>query len=250
MLPTPPAPLSADPAVDYVRAVEQCFLEIRGRGVLWSPLDASRALAWHGLGLTAGMTVRVLHARVTAWRFRHGAGARLPMHLGWYEPAVLEQTKHLRRTVADDGPLPTRDSGAVHGLTELLAALTVLAAEPGLGAILTHVYGKAFDWLDKGLHGVPADVDPDAPVAVQAVPDTDAVVEACRSKMTKLLRTALTDGQSADLEATLRADRVPAGTISRKAAAAREARTVELFLATIFAHRVPTRLGWQDPRDV
>lgn len=242
-----------DPAVGYVRAVEDCFLQIRGRGVLWSPLDAARALGWHGLGLSAGMTVRVLWARVEAWRFRHGRDARLPMHLGWYEPAVLEQTKHLRRLSAPGGSVDLVPEPAAYALADLVAELPPLMAAQASSAVLQHVYAKAFDWLDKPLHGVAVETDAagmegTGPAVTSGAVDADAVLASCRARMHKLLLSALSDAQRESLAAHLAADGVAPGVMSRKAIQARDERRTELFLAETFEHQVPTRQGWRDPR--
>lgn len=237
----------------YVNTVENCFVEIRGRGVHWSPVDAARALAWYALGVPAGTTVRVLHARVQAWRFRHGQSARLPMHLGWYEPAVLEHSKHLRRLGEDDlleMHHPGPETVIVHAppdkttLTGLIAELTELLPQTTHPAV-KHVYGKAFDHLDGALHGVAADVEPHAELQPQGTPDLPLVVEKCRSRMTKLLQAGLNNDQRLALQRELEEARETWSSLSRKALKMREERVIDRFLARQFAHHVPTLTGWK-----
>lgn len=232
----------------YVQTVENCFLEIRGRGVHWSELDRARATAWFELGLPASATVRVLHARVEAWRFRHGANAKLPMHLGWYEPAVLEQAKHLRQL-----------GDAVHdpllGAAEVTPSVADLVAElSGLLAatdhrVVSHVYTKAFAWLDDALQGADPDAALDEEVPPADAPDLADLVAKCRSRMNKLLVSALDDTARTALTQHLTDHALPAGTLSHKAAKQREERLTERWLAGHFGHRVPTLTGWRDPRD-
>ncbi len=235
---------------DYVQTVENCFLEIRGRGVHWSETDRARASAWYALGLPAGATVRVLQARVQAWQFRHGGQARLPMSLAWYEPAVLEHAKHLRQLgdVSHDPLLTAPEPPPALTVTLLVAELAGLIAGTQ-HQVLGHVYGKTFDWLDSALHGVAADDSADAPLAEQAAPELEALVAKCRSRMTKLLLSALDAPAQAALAQCLDTGRGENGAVSQKAHKLREERLTERWLAGHFGHRVPTLAGWRDPRE-
>ena len=236
---------------DYVMTVENCFLEIRGRGVHWSETDRARASAWHALGLPAGATVRVLQARVKAWQFRHGQQARLPMNLAWYEPAVLEHAKHLRQLgdVQLDPLLDQPAAPPTFTVTLLVAELAGLIAA-NRNQVLGHVYGKTFEWLDNALHGAAPDADPDAPVAAAMPPELDLLVEKCRARMTKLLLSALDDGDQAALAAFLAASPDPNAGLSHKARKLRLERLTERWLGGAFGHRVPTLAGWRDPREM
>jgi hypothetical protein len=235
---------------DYVGTVENCFLEIRGRGVHWSETDRARASAWYEMGLPAGATVRVLQARVQAWRFRHGANARLPMHLGWYEPAVLEHAKHLR-LLGDaqvDPLLPEPVETPTLTVTLLLAELSGLIAS-NANQVLSHVYGKAFDWLDGTLQGAAPEVDPATELPQTEPPDSTALVEKCRARMNKLLVLSLDDAAKASLEQLLADDLKASAGLSQKARKVRQERVTERWLAAHFGHRVPTLTGWRDPRE-
>ncbi len=235
---------------DYMQTVENCFLEIRGRGVHWSETDRARASAWYAMGLPAGATVRVLQARVQAWRFRHGQNARVPMNLGWYEPAVLEHAKHLRQ-LGDE----RLDPLIAQPVAPPAFTVTVLVAElAGLMAatqhqVLGHVYRKTFDWLDTALQGAAPDADPDAEVAMAAAPELDVLVGQCRTRMNKLLQSALDDEARGALAQFL-ADDPGAGGISKNARKMRQERLTERWLAGAFGHRVPTLTGWRDPREM
>lgn len=243
-----------DDAPTFVRIVENCFLEIRGRGVHWSPLDSARATGWHALGLPAAATVRVLQARVLAWRFRHGATARLPHHLAWYEPAVLEHCRHLARlgdgsadALHADELAPEVLTVATPTVTALVAELTALLSRPQSAAV-AHVYGKTFDWLDRALQGADPDAAPDAAMAPTAAPELAVLVETCRRRMNKLLAAALPPAEALQLTAHLREQAIATGTLSAKARKMREERLTERWLAGHFGHHVPTLAGWQDPR--
>ena len=235
---------------DYVGTVENCFLEIRGRGVHWSETDRARASAWFAMGVPAGATVRVLQARVQAWRFRHGQNARLPMHLGWYEPAVLEHAKHLRLLGSEQAdPLHAEPTPApTLTVSLLLAELSGLIASNS-NQVLGHVYGKAFDWLDGNLQGAAPDADPDVEIAPSEPLESALLVEKCRSRMSKLLVLALDDGARASLDAFLAAAPGAGGALSQKARKTRQERLTERWLAAHFGHRVPTLAGWRDPRE-
>ncbi len=235
---------------DYVLTVENCFLEIRGRGVQWAETDRTRASAWYALGLPAGATVRVLQARVEAWRFRHGQNARLPMNLAWYEPAVLEHAKHLRQlgSAELDPLLETPTEAPSMTVTLLVAELSGLLAATQ-HQILQHVYGKTFDWLDAALQGARPDEDPQAQVEPGTPPDFAALVEKCRARMTKLLVSALDDHAQAELQQFLATEQSPGGALSAKARKLRQERLTERWLAGHFGHHVPTQSGWRDPRD-
>ncbi len=252
----------ATAASDYVAAVEQCFVAIRGRGVLWAPEDAERALRWQATGAPLGLVVRVLQARVRAWRFRHGDHARLPMHLGWYEAAILQALKPLaiaQRTVPTAGDAAAGTMAATEPraadapavavdlplLAELLDPLPRLIAATGHLA-LQHAYRKAFEQLDALQQ--PADKDGDCDP--DSLRDPHTVLARCRSQLRKTVVAGLRDAEAATLQQALDHERSQlAMRLSRKALTARLEVCEEHWLAAHLGLYVPSAAGWIDPRD-
>lgn len=239
-----PAPQPSAPPTDvaaYVRAIESCFLEIRGRGVQWSPEDGARALSWHAAGLPLGAALRVLAARVQAYRFRHGEKARIPMSLAWYEPAILDQCKHLQR-LGSELPLPLGSDAAQvpevaeePGLVDLLDEVPhLLATQPG--PVAERAYRQAFTLLDEALQpGHTLDDD-----------GQDALLEKCRARMLKTLEQGLDEAEAARMAAEIDAKLQPfRGQLSRKALASRRQALVQAWLVAHHGVRLPTRRGWR-----
>ncbi len=222
-------------AHEYLRAIENCFVQIRGRGVQWSPDDGARAHSWHAAGLPLGAALRVLAARVKAYRFTHGERARLPMTLAWYEPAILQQCKHLQRFGRG---LPLDVQGAEPpepGLLDLLDALPALlqAVE---NPVTERAYRQAFAVLDEALQGQPVAQDDDA---------IDAVIEKCRTKMLKTLQQGLDETAALQLQTDVDGQMQPwRGQLSRKALASRRTSLVQRWLLAHHGACLPTRRGW------
>jgi len=242
--PTPVAPptvVDADlqAANDYVRAIENCFVQIRGRGVQWSPEDGARAYSWHLAGLPLGAALRVLAARVKAYRFTHGERARLPMTLAWYEPAILQQCKHLQRfgreLQLDVGCEQDGGDASEPGLLDLLDALPALLQ--GLeNPVTERAYRQAFAVLDEALRGGSPVQDEDA---------IDVVIEKCRGKMLKTLQQGLNEAAAVRIETEVAAQLQPfKGQLSRKALASRRTALVQRWLLAHHGACLPTRSGW------
>jgi hypothetical protein len=233
----------------YVTALENCFVEIRGRGVLWSPADSDRARTWHAAGLPLGVVVRLIHARVRAWRFKHGSDAPVPHQLRWYEPVLLQQARHLQRLgpalsapVADtacDAPLPL--------LVDAIPTLVERAAHPAVA----HAYRKAFEVLDQRLQPADGDDGADADDAKLA-PDRDdlgAALESCRKRIVKHVLGGLADAEFTAVEQAVALRMAPfVGRFSKRAQTVRELAVRELELAERFGLLLPTASGWIDPR--
>jgi hypothetical protein len=230
---TPPSETAA-----YVRAIESCFLEIRGRGVQWSPEDGARALSWHAAGLPLGAALRVLAARVQAYRFRHGDKARVPMSLAWYEPAILDQCKHLQKLGRELTLAP--EAAPEPGLVDLLADVPdLLATQPG--PVAERAYRQAFDLLDEALR--PGESD----TAIEPLSDAeeDALLVRCRARMLKTLEQGLAEADALRMAAEVDGRLAPfAGQLSRKALASRRTALVQSWLVAHHGVRLPTRRGW------
>lgn len=252
------APESSDPCAVWVSAIEECFVAIRGRGVVWAPEDAARAARWYRAGVSLGVAVRVLLARVRAWQFRHGDDARLPMHLGYYEPAILQACRlappaRVATVLADQAPA-NDEAQAAQGelptvwrvdarLAELLDDLPSLIAQTD-SLILHFVYRKAFEILDAAQRP-PAAFAPDADLSVQDLSDPLAVIDKCRTTLRKTALQGLDEGQAEALQAWAAA-RQRRG-LSKKAMQARLVALQEAWLGAHLGLRVPTLDGWWLP---
>lgn len=272
----------------YVNTIENCFIEIRGRGVLWSPADGERAAAWYATGMPLGAVLRVVEARVRAWRFLHGEHARLPMHLRYYEPALLEHCGHLRRLGSGLGDVLEGEllAEAPTTVTDLLAELPALIEASTLPA-MQHAYRAAFALLDKGLRP-PDETEAAGAAARDGLDDLhlaghgghdradgsvsphdlvlhrdagplcqlddaaiDALLDRCRSLLSRTLQKALSPEELAAIQGAIDGELAPFGMqLSRKALAARRTVLLERALAARFGMRVATRYGWQDPAEV
>jgi hypothetical protein len=238
----------------YVQAIEGWFVELRGRGVQWSPTDAARAQSWYAMGVPLGTVLRVLRARAKAWRYQHGDDARLPVGLAWYDKAILEQHRHLARLGRPaQVPSPTQETGLdaelppdEATLTDLLDPLPELA-ESAAHPVIAHAYRKAHGWLDKQLHP-PKDTDP----ADHEPPgDLDAQIDRCQAVLRRTVLAGLEDSEMALVDAAIDAQLKPfIGQLGRKALLGRRQALLDRELAARFGLRMPTRAGWVDPRDV
>lgn len=244
----------------YVSTIERCFIEIRGRGVQWSPADADRARAWHALGIPLPAAIRVLHARLRAWKFSHGEDAKVPIHLRWYEPALLQHCRHLVRLGVDPLTLPEDALPAEPTLPLLVDELLPLQEAAGHVA-LRHAYRKAFDLLDRGLQpedGEDAAVDAGGEASGPPVPSAelddaavDTLLDRCRALLVRTVGKGLQDAEMDALEAHLDERLRPLQRqLSKKALAMRRSALTELWLAEHLGLRVPTRAGWLDPREI
>ncbi len=104
-----------DPALrSYVRALESLFVEVRGRGVQWSPEDGELAAGWYRAGVELPTVARALAERSAAWRHMH-ADRALPRSLSWVRKTVERghvPGRPMWRANADDRHAPpTQASG-------------------------------------------------------------------------------------------------------------------------------------------
>ena len=241
----------------YLLALEECFLAIRGRGVQWSRTDLDVAEAWLGAAVPLGTALRVIQARVRAWRFRHGDLARLPMGLGYYSPAVIQAAKALgplqMAPLSACPPALQPPSTPAHSATEQLPFAELLDPLPELVAqtrhlALQHAYRKAFDVLDEAQRP-PAGWDSDARAGLDG-PDPANALAKVRTQLRKLTVAGLTTAEAAALQAWLAPQLAGmALRMSRKATSERCAALEESWLAEHLQLKVPTLWGWLDPRD-
>lgn len=244
----PEQPLQ-DPCATWVSAVEECFVAIRGRGVVWSPSDAERAVCWFHAGVPLGVAVRVLQARVRAWQFRHGVDARLPMSLAWYEPAILQAC----RAVVVTGP---GQAASQHGaqdvatepkvasrLAELLDAVPTLIAK-NTSLIAHYAYRKAFEALDA------AQRPPDGKVEAQGLETLETkmedpvdVVAQCRAQLRKTALRGLDDGRAGQLGRFVESQ-LAGSALGKKSKELRKVALQEQWLSVHLGLQWPSLDGW------
>ena len=252
-------------SADYVNSIEACFIAIRGRGVQWSPSDGALALRWHSDGVPVGLVVRVIGARVRAWRFRLGEHTRLPMHLGWYAPAIVQALRAIghvsvRRDVQPevdavslnvtlaDQEVTLADQEIDSCMPELLDPLPDMI-ENATNLAVKHAYKLAFELLDKTLrragdHDLPGD-----PAEEFAdLPPVEQAIERCVQKLRKTIVEGLDSAELAILDAHVAAALAPMRTrLSKKALNFQRAYQQQLWLSTRYAVLWPTLNGWIDP---
>ncbi|MSP91130.1 MAG: hypothetical protein EXR79_04905 [Myxococcales bacterium] len=229
----------------YLASIENCFIALRGRGIQWSHDDGARARSWFDVGVPAGAVVRVIEARVRAWEFSHGRASSVPASLRWYDPAVLDHTRHLRRVGHTEGHacestgVPADADITLGHLVDMAADLARSAPAP----IAAHAYRAGFAALDRRLHG--SDAEDATP------PDLDAVVDRARAAVVKAALGGLPDAERAALEADIEEQLRPLrATLSRKALQARGRLLLEARISAHLGLRLPTRAGWKEPDDL
>ncbi|MBP47083.1 MAG: hypothetical protein CMH53_04015 [Myxococcales bacterium] len=111
--------------VQYVRNLEALFVEVRGRGVQWSPEDGQLAAGWYRSGIELPRVAKAFEERSKAWRFHHGDRA-LPRTLSFYRRCVERgRTKQdaqvaptgLQDAYGDDDPFDQLDALIKQGKT-------------------------------------------------------------------------------------------------------------------------------------
>lgn len=241
------------PAVDeelarYVRQLESIFVDLRGRGVQWTPDDVGRAARWRAAGVPLSVAKRVVSARVAALRHVHGEDARVPFELRHYERALSDAMggraglARLDRATAspwqhfaaagdaaerwvDDADAPP--SGPLAWAAELArtgADLTFV--DPAVA----HATRDAVARLDKLVLGDLAEAEIEAGVA------------AIRRRLRQQLARGIGPAQAAALEASVQ-DALEPG-MSPRARKERSAALAEAWLSARFGARWPTADGW------
>ena len=241
----------------YVQRLEGVFLQLRGRGVQWSPEDAARAGAWYRAGLPLTTVVGAIEGRVKAFRFVNGNDAALPRHLAWYEPTVTRRRGHLRipdAAVAAEHPsqppgdatvAPETLPAPVAGLLALVDALPELVQRTTDPA-LTEAYGRAQRSLRR-LTGVGTHATAAPPELDEAT--LDAAVRRCRATVVRTLMAGIGPKAAAEVESQVAAKLAAEGA-SGASAKARQARArilQERLLGSRYGLHLPTMEGWRNP---
>lgn len=233
----------------WVRALENVFIDIRGRGVQWSEADTALATEWFRQGRALPAVIRAIEQRVKALRFVRGEAA-LPRHLAYYDSAVarLDSGDPDRATApaaaaSRDHESPQALPAAVRLLMSLIdevPALVETAADPAVAG----AYRKAGAALGKALLGDGQTEEPPGGAAV-----TPDLASALQSSEDVLVRTLLkgigaTEAGRVREELDRRLAAEPRGG-SKAARAARERVLLTRLLAQTHALRVPTADGWR-----
>lgn len=190
---------------DYLRTMQACFVELRGRGVVWSSQDAWRAEQWFRLGIPATTAVQVLKLRMEAWRYVHGTKASVPRELGWYEPALLDACRHrlrfgstLPESLAAPSPdNPNQASAQTAAPEDCGPVLQLLRQATDLRAtakhlVWQHLLDHGIKALDQALAGKLEDED----ASWEAnLPAADAVCAKLQRQWPKLLQAGLSDSE-------------------------------------------------------
>lgn len=235
---------------DYIGSIEACFVALRGRGVVWAPSDAALAARWCDEHVPIDVVVRVLGARVRAWRFRFGQGAPMPMHLGWYAPAVVQAVRSLGHFAAGSQPPAAYPVAVVANelpaLAELLDPLPAwIAAEKHLA--VRHAYQQSFKALDRLQRRSDDDLPGDAADEFADLPPAEAGIAKCRATQLRLIVAGLADAESAALQAAVASALGPLRQrFSAKALKTQAAAVQEAWLSQHLGVRWPAVAGWVD----
>lgn len=81
--------------VGYLEIVTDVFAEVRGSGVLLSPVDVEQVRAWEAAGVPVEVVCRGLVQGAEAYLEAH-PGLRPPRHLAYYAGAVADALKAAR----------------------------------------------------------------------------------------------------------------------------------------------------------
>jgi hypothetical protein len=77
-----------DARAEYLRAIEQRFVALRGRGFMLSPRDLDIVERWRGAGVPVRIVLRALEDGVKAFVDRNTPGMPLPSSLAYFENQV------------------------------------------------------------------------------------------------------------------------------------------------------------------
>ena len=91
--------------VTFLRVVEQTFLALKGSGLMLSPRDVERVLAWEGMGAPAHVVCTAIVDAFSSHQRAHGEDATPPRSLAYCAPAVDDAIAAWRkRMVGENRP--------------------------------------------------------------------------------------------------------------------------------------------------
>ncbi|MCO4764112.1 MAG: hypothetical protein KC502_21555 [Myxococcales bacterium] len=187
----------------YIQQLEGLFIDVRGRGVQWSPQDAALATVWFHADIELATVARVLVEKTRSWRYNNG-DTPVPQSLRWYRSAV-EKTAY---------GVPVDQSSNCPGQ---LAALT---SNDVLDDLVRHGKDLASAHHDPAMgHAIATAVR--CLVRWQKQDKTDGLIDRLMPLRQRMLKTALAGvgPQAADTLTTAAERRLPEGLIGPTRAA-------------------------------
>ncbi len=236
----------------YIQHLEGLFLELRGRGVQWSPEDSARASTWYRAGLPLASVIGAIEGRVRTFRYLNGKDASLPSHLAWYEPTVTKTRGRLRlpapaATTRLTGPVANDEEDVPTGPT--VALLALMDAVPDMiedasDPALAEAYRRALRALRRlGDHAITDAAGLDAAAF-------EAGLKRCRATLVRTMMTGIGPAAAAEVQAEVDISLTREGA-ARGSKKAREARTrvlLERALGQSYGLKMATAEGWRSPR--
>ena len=92
--------------LSYLRLVEQAFVQLKGSGLMLSPLDVEIVRRWELEGAPARVVCRAIRESFEAHARTHGAGVEGPRSLRYCAPAVDDALKAWRKGRLEGGAVP------------------------------------------------------------------------------------------------------------------------------------------------
>ena len=186
-----------DDRAEYLRAVEACFVGLRGRGFLLSPRDVALVERWRTEGVPLRIVIRGLEEGAKAFQKRNSPGAALPSALAYFESRVDTAAAQWRERMmswwdvsatgpSGDGPAPR--------VALLEAAMSIVAAagqaieQDAIKAVLRDIWSRLRQSVDRG------DEEPWALIA-RLDSDMGSAVEAALDNETRELIRTEAEGQ-------------------------------------------------------
>jgi hypothetical protein len=241
-------PIVDEDLARYVQQLESIFVDLRGRGVQWTPDDVGRAARWRAAGVPLAVARRVVAARVAALRHVHGETAAVPFELRHYERALSAAMggrnglARLERAVANpwaafDGQPTGRPAAATMATDAPSGPLAWIAALAREGQTLQADDPAVRVATDKAVRELATLLTRDL--------DDEALLEGVakiRTSLRKRLLKGIGSAAAADLKAELDAS-TPNG-LGKEALREREAIRTEAWLSAHYGARWPTLDGW------
>jgi hypothetical protein len=133
-------------ALDYRTVIAEYFLNLRGSGLLLSPLDEEQVAAWEQRGLPVAVVCRGLRAGLERFLESRAPRAPLPRSLRAFRCAVEDEWRAYRSGRVGAAPAPPAEAQA---FAERLAAVTAQVAAMGqsVRAPLRPLYARALEQM-------------------------------------------------------------------------------------------------------
>lgn len=186
-----------DARAEYLRAVEQRFVELRGRGFMLSARDLQLVERWRQAGVPLRIVLRALEDGVASFLDRNVSGMPLPSSLAYFENQVDKAAALWRErtmswgkvaqpgTASAEGP---ERSGLLEGVMSVVMASGQACEDEAIKAVLRETWRALRQSADQGS---------EEPWALIAALDADMVeaVEATLEDATRERLHAEAEGQ-------------------------------------------------------